>query len=53
MPEDSLEDEITEPTELINDLNAAYVSKIETNPVWSAWRDDLANTMYTDWLARR
>ncbi|KAL0355679.1 UNVERIFIED_CONTAM: hypothetical protein Sradi_4014800 [Sesamum radiatum] len=52
IPDDPLEEEITEPTEPHTDSNVAYVSTIENNLVWNAWRDELAHMMYAEWLGR-
>ncbi|KAL0416797.1 UNVERIFIED_CONTAM: hypothetical protein Slati_3511600 [Sesamum latifolium] len=45
MPDNPLEEEITKPTEPHTNPNAAFVSTIENNPVWNAWRDELAHTI--------
>ncbi|KAL0367500.1 UNVERIFIED_CONTAM: hypothetical protein Sradi_3640100 [Sesamum radiatum] len=52
MPEDPIELEVLEDSELGCDTNAECVSTIESNPALSAWRDALATTMYNSLLGR-
>ncbi|KAL0427565.1 UNVERIFIED_CONTAM: hypothetical protein Slati_2931300 [Sesamum latifolium] len=52
MPEDPLELEIPDTTEPLFDGPAEFISTIETNPTWSNWRNDLAASMYNEWLNR-
>ncbi|KAL0427366.1 UNVERIFIED_CONTAM: hypothetical protein Slati_2911400 [Sesamum latifolium] len=47
VPTDPLELEIPEA-----DSIAEFISTIETDPAWSNWRDELATTMYNEWLNR-
>ncbi|KAL0345396.1 UNVERIFIED_CONTAM: putative nuclease HARBI1 [Sesamum radiatum] len=50
MPIDPLELEIPETNEQTFDRNMEFVSSIDTNPSWTNWRDELASSMYTEWL---
>ena len=52
MPDDPLENEIPEDYEQANPQNEDYISIVESSDQWSAWRDNLAMTMYNEWRAR-
>ncbi|KAL0320487.1 UNVERIFIED_CONTAM: hypothetical protein Sradi_5310200 [Sesamum radiatum] len=50
VPTDPLELEIPDTTEPLLDGPAEFISTIETNPTWSNWRNELAESMYNEWL---
>ncbi|KAK4396912.1 hypothetical protein Sango_1527800 [Sesamum angolense] len=52
MPDDPLEREIPDVPVSVVETDVECVSTIESNPFWSAWRDDLASSMYAEWLSR-
>ncbi|KAL0312448.1 UNVERIFIED_CONTAM: hypothetical protein Sradi_5644100 [Sesamum radiatum] len=52
MPEDPLEMELPDTRDAGGDTVADCISTIESSHVWSAWRDQLASTMYNEWLCR-
>ncbi|KAL0307202.1 UNVERIFIED_CONTAM: hypothetical protein Sradi_6137500 [Sesamum radiatum] len=52
MPDDPLEREIPDAPVSVVETDVECISTIESNPVWSAWRDDLASSMYAEWLGR-
>ncbi|KAL0451546.1 UNVERIFIED_CONTAM: hypothetical protein Slati_1132700 [Sesamum latifolium] len=52
MPDDPLEREIPDAPVSEVETNVDCVLTIESNTVWSAWREDLASTMYAEWLGR-
>ncbi|KAL0303512.1 UNVERIFIED_CONTAM: hypothetical protein Sradi_6219300 [Sesamum radiatum] len=52
MPEDPLELELPDARETGGEIGVECISTIEGNPVWSAWRDELASSMYNEWMTR-
>ncbi|KAL0347869.1 UNVERIFIED_CONTAM: hypothetical protein Scaly_1802900 [Sesamum calycinum] len=52
MPEDPFEQDLQDSREVGVENGGDYISSIESNAVWSAWRDDLASSMYNEWLSR-
>ncbi|KAL0386126.1 UNVERIFIED_CONTAM: hypothetical protein Sradi_3006900 [Sesamum radiatum] len=52
MPEDPLEMELLDTRDAGGDTVVDSISTIESSHVWSAWRDELASTMYNEWLCR-
>ncbi|KAL0300487.1 UNVERIFIED_CONTAM: hypothetical protein Scaly_3044600 [Sesamum calycinum] len=50
MPDDPLEREIPDAPVSVVETDVECISTIESNPVWSAWRDDLASSMYAECL---
>ncbi|KAL0458770.1 UNVERIFIED_CONTAM: hypothetical protein Slati_0504200 [Sesamum latifolium] len=49
MPDDLLECEVPKEPNNANILNMDFVSSIETSTAWTAWRENLACNMYTEW----
>ncbi|KAL0413824.1 UNVERIFIED_CONTAM: hypothetical protein Sradi_1584100 [Sesamum radiatum] len=49
MTVDPIEIEIPEIVEPVGDSGGEFISTIDTNPIWSNWRDELASRMYNDW----
>ncbi|KAL0440663.1 UNVERIFIED_CONTAM: hypothetical protein Sradi_0005200 [Sesamum radiatum] len=52
MPEDPFEQDLQDSREVGVETGGDCISSIESNAVWSAWRDDLASSMYNEWLSR-
>ncbi|KAL0283247.1 UNVERIFIED_CONTAM: hypothetical protein Sangu_2902700 [Sesamum angustifolium] len=52
MPDDPVEREIPDAPISVGEADVECVSTTENNPIWSAKRDDLASSLYTEWLGR-
>ncbi|KAK6151521.1 hypothetical protein DH2020_014156 [Rehmannia glutinosa] len=56
MSRDPLEDEVpdlyTDPSNTHND-DQEYVDQVESSPMWTNWRDELAMSMYNEWRGSR
>ncbi|KAK4381054.1 hypothetical protein Sango_3004700 [Sesamum angolense] len=51
MPEDPFEQDLQDSRELGVETGGDCISSVESNAVWSAWRDDLASSMYNEWMS--
>ncbi|KAL0409554.1 UNVERIFIED_CONTAM: hypothetical protein Sradi_1889800 [Sesamum radiatum] len=51
MPDDPLELEIPEQHDIPDD-NVECIFSIDTTTAWTSWRDQLASSMYNEWLSR-
>ncbi|KAL0416869.1 UNVERIFIED_CONTAM: hypothetical protein Slati_3518800 [Sesamum latifolium] len=52
MPEDPLKLELPDTREAGGEAGVECISSIEGNPVWSARRDELAFSIYNEWMSR-
>ncbi|KAL0423276.1 UNVERIFIED_CONTAM: hypothetical protein Sradi_0862400 [Sesamum radiatum] len=52
MPDDPLELEILDQGDSYADANVKCISSIDTSNAWTNWRDQLASSMYNEWLSR-
>ncbi|KAL0357631.1 UNVERIFIED_CONTAM: hypothetical protein Scaly_1448800 [Sesamum calycinum] len=51
MPEDPFEHDLLDSCEAGVEAGVDCISTIESNVVWSAWRDELALSMYNEWMS--
>ncbi|KAL0359798.1 UNVERIFIED_CONTAM: hypothetical protein Sangu_0829200 [Sesamum angustifolium] len=52
MPDDPLELEIPDQGDPVAEANVECISSIDTSNAWTNWRDQLASSMYNEWLSR-
>ncbi|KAL0355793.1 UNVERIFIED_CONTAM: hypothetical protein Sradi_4026200 [Sesamum radiatum] len=52
MPEDPFEREMPTLVENNSDMHADFISTIDSSSTWNAWRNELATSMYNEWLHR-
>ncbi|KAL0413108.1 UNVERIFIED_CONTAM: hypothetical protein Sradi_1512500 [Sesamum radiatum] len=52
MSDDPFELEILDEDNACSEANAECIGSIDTTTAWTSWRDQLAPSMYTEWLSR-
>ncbi|XP_059639297.1 protein ALP1-like [Cornus florida] len=50
---DPLEESLEEQEHTLNEVHGDSITTIETSNEWSAWRDNLATSMFNEWMAAR